>query len=49
MAQWFAQIRSLNLPLNGDLLRTKALKFATDLGVVNFEASNGWIDKFKKR
>lgn len=48
-ARWFEQMRAQNVPISGDVLKKKALKFADDLGVTSFKASNGWIDKFKSR
>lgn len=48
MAQWFRQMRALNVPLSGEVMKTKAKKFADAFGV-QFEASNGWLDKFKIR
>lgn len=47
--EWFVNTRAANLPVDGKLLREKALHIATRLGIDNFTASNGWIDRFKKR
>lgn len=44
---WFNEIRSKNIPVNGEIVKMKAKDFADQLGVVGFNASNGWLDKFK--
>ena len=38
-----------DLPLNGVLLKEKALIFADKLGLKNFNASDGWLDRFRER
>jgi hypothetical protein len=38
-----------DLPLNGILLKEKALIFADKLGLENFNASGGWLDRFRER
>jgi hypothetical protein len=40
---------SANLPINGVLLKEKAIRVATRLRIENFKGSNGWLDRFKKR
>jgi hypothetical protein len=35
--------------INGPLIQEQALKFAKDLGVDQFKASNGWQQSFLKR
>lgn len=47
--KWVTMIRDKNLPLSGPMIQQKALDFAKDLGHSNFQASVGWLDKFKKR
>ena len=34
--------------MSGPLLKEKALKFASELGVENLKTSNGWLDSFLK-
>jgi hypothetical protein len=48
LVQWFQQMRSENIPINGPVLREKATKIALRLNIENFEASNGWLHRFKK-
>lgn len=49
MLKWTIATRERNLPLSGPLMRAKAKEFAEALGHFEFEASVGWLDKFKKR
>ena len=46
---WFTQKHSMNIPISGTLLAEKAKVFASALGFNDFRASNGFIDRFKKR
>ena len=46
---WFNQVREKKIPLTGNILREKAKKFAHDLGIEGFSASDGWLGKFRKR
>ena len=38
-----------NITLNGPLIQAQAIKYATMLQCLDFKASNGWLDGFKKR
>ena len=49
MNQWFNQVRSMNVPLSGPIVREKALKFAQELGHTDFKASEGWLNSFRQR
>ena len=49
LMKWFLNCRSENIPLNGVLLKEKAIAFATELKIENFQASDGWLEKWKKR
>ena len=42
-------LRSWNIPMNGLLLKEKASDFAKELGVTNFQVSDGWLVKGEKR
>lgn len=49
--EWFLQERSRHTPLSGPILKEKARFFQTKIypDVKDFKASDGWLDKFKKR
>jgi len=47
--EWFNSVRSKNLPISGPILQTEAMKLAEKMNVNDFKASNGWLEKFKKR
>ncbi|XP_060875867.1 tigger transposable element-derived protein 6-like [Metopolophium dirhodum] len=46
---WFTQSRQNDIPISGPILKEKSKLFATNLGITNFQASEGWLEKFKKR
>ena len=48
--KWFLRKQNLGQPISGPLLKKKALLFNKLLGgPEKFKASNGWLEKFKKR
>ena len=47
--QWLISARHNNLPVNGTILKDKALYFGKELGLEEFQASDGWLDRWKKR
>lgn len=47
--KWLLVMRSENIPISGTILKEKALEFAKELGVESFQASQGWLDKWKTR
>ena len=49
MLKWFKRLRFENITVNGVLIKEKALYFAKELTFENFQASDGWLDKWKKR
>jgi centromere protein B len=49
LIEWFEGMRSANLPINGVLLKEKAIRVAIRLRIENFKGSSGWLDRFKKR
>lgn len=49
LIKWFREQKMLNLPVSGSGLKMRAQELAKELEVDNFECSNGWIDRFKKR
>ena len=46
---WFVGKRSQKVPIDGIILKEKALKFAKTLGIKEFKASDCWLNKWKKR
>ena len=47
--KWFSLQRSQNFPIDGLILKEKALQFAKSFNFPTFKASDGWLDKWKKR
>jgi hypothetical protein len=46
---WFKQVRSQNIPVSRQLLKEYAMKLAEEHSLDNFQASNGWLEKFAQR
>lgn len=46
---WLIQARAANKPVTGPILQQQARQEALTMGINNFEASNGWLHKFKGR
>lgn len=42
--KWFKQQKTMNIPIRGPMLMTKAEQLAKLLGHENFVCSSGWID-----
>jgi hypothetical protein len=49
MFLWMVKAIGSNIPLSSPLLQAKAREFANKLGVKEFKASNGWLQKFEQR
>ncbi|XP_072169422.1 tigger transposable element-derived protein 6-like [Diadema setosum] len=47
--RWFSDMRAKNLPVSGPLMREKAEYLAKKLGHDKFQASSGWLSRFKER
>ncbi|XP_060602888.1 uncharacterized protein LOC132755964 [Ruditapes philippinarum] len=47
--EWFKTVRSQNVPIDGPMLTRKANSLACELGMENFQATNGFIERFKNR
>ena len=47
--EWYQKARSKNIPVTGPMLQEKAKRANEELGDATFNASNGWLDRFKKR
>lgn len=46
---WFKNARSNNIPVNGNVIKEKALSLAQSFELTDFRASDGWLDKWKQR
>ena len=46
---WFVSALATNIPISGEVLRIKAEKFALELSIDDFKATDGFIDRWKKR
>ena len=47
--KWFQYVRDRHVPINGKVIQEKALQYAKELEIENFHASDGWLDRWKKR
>ena len=46
---WFKKMRTNNLPVNGTVVKEKAISYAKELQIEGFKASNGWFERWKSR
>ncbi|CAD7675366.1 unnamed protein product [Nyctereutes procyonoides] len=46
---WFQEIHAKNILVTGSVIRKKALNLANMLGYDNFQASVGWLNRFRDR
>lgn len=46
---WFKQASAMNAPINRSILMTKANDLAKKMGEVNFNATDGWLTRWKDR
>jgi len=49
LLRWFAQARTRQLPVSGLLLMEKAKQLAQGLGITDFKATSGWLERSKTR
>lgn len=49
MYEWFYVACTKSILISGPILKEKALQVSKELEADNFNASNGWLDKFKSR
>jgi len=49
LIQWINEKHASSASVNGPIIQRKALKIAKLLKITNFKATNGWLDRFKKR
>ncbi|GBO27799.1 hypothetical protein AVEN_123473-1 [Araneus ventricosus] len=47
--EWFKTVRAKKIPVSGPMIPHKAKELADALGIENFSASNGWLDRFRIR
>ena len=47
--KWFMNARERNVPIGGHIIREKALDLAKELNIMDFKASEGWLDRWKNR
>ncbi|KAF7689932.1 Major centromere autoantigen B, partial [Cucumispora dikerogammari] len=45
----FCALRNRDIPINGPVLKTVALKVAVRASMPDFKASNGWLFRFKEK
>jgi len=46
---WISSARSQNVVVTDAILREKAKNYGCDLGIDDFQYSNGWLQRFKMR
>ena len=49
LAKWISAVQERNIPISGPIVQDKALEMAELMAVEGFTASNGWLERFKKR
>lgn len=47
--EWYTRMKDGNINVTGGMLQRKAREFAQQLGKVDFKASNGWLESFRRR
>ena len=47
--KWFISVRHSNIPISASIIKLKALEFAKGLQCDNFQASDGWLGRWKER
>ncbi len=49
MFQWFLSVKSQNIPVGGSVFKDKAKYYAQEAGLQDFQASDGWLRRWKDR
>lgn len=49
VATWLQNWRSRNIPVSGRMIQEKAVEFAALFDVTGFDASSGWLHRFRAR
>ena len=47
--KWFLSQRGKSIPIDGTLIKEKAMKYAKEHGPTDFKASDGWLGRWKKK
>ena len=47
--KWFLSQRGKSIPIDGTVIKEKAMKYSKELGATDFKASDGWLGQWKKR
>ena len=46
---WLKKMRANNSPVNGTVVKEKAIDYAKELQIEGFKASNGWFERWETR
>ncbi|KAG0423846.1 hypothetical protein HPB47_000394 [Ixodes persulcatus] len=49
VATWLKDLRARNIPVSGNMIQKKAVEFAALFDVIGFDASSGWLHRFRAR
>ncbi|XP_021378894.1 uncharacterized protein LOC110466609 isoform X2 [Mizuhopecten yessoensis] len=49
MWSWYLEARARGIPVSGTLIQERSLKYAHELRMPDFKASNGWLQSWKSR
>ncbi|XP_004928790.1 tigger transposable element-derived protein 4 [Bombyx mori] len=49
LIDWIVSMNAQNIPLDGPMMKQRALEIAKELEVYDFTASSGWYSRFKQR
>ena len=47
--KWFISVRHSGIPISASIIKQKALEFSKGLQCDNFQASDGWLGRWKER
>ena len=47
--KWFLSQRGKSISIDGTFIKEKLMKYAKEVGVTDFKASDGWLRRWKKR
>jgi len=49
LIQWINKMHANSVPINGPIIQRRALTISKSLKITDFNATNGWLHRFKKR